>query len=61
MSISDFCLKNDGNKEWLDEIILIFRTEYFKLNQEEINVIWVCMDIMLECVIQYKLINEDHI
>lgn len=57
----DKFIEQDNHGEWLDEIIKIFRVEYFNLKQKEIDIVWKCMDTMLECVIKYNLIKENHI
>lgn len=54
-------VEKDNHGEWLDEIIKIFRVEYFNLKQKEIDIIWKCMDTMLECVIKFRLIKKNHI
>jgi len=56
----DTFIEQDNHGEWLDEMVKIFRAEYFNLKQKEIDIVWKCMDTMLECVIKYRLLKESH-
>jgi hypothetical protein len=53
-------IKNDSRKEWLTDLVAMLKGEYENLNEKEIEKIWESIRIMLECVIQYKLIKQDY-
>ena len=56
---TDKYVKNDNNKQWIDGLINVVRTKFFELSSSEQNIIWECMNEMLKCIIEYRLIKED--
>lgn len=56
----DKYIKKDENKVWLDEIVKLVRQKYFDLSLKEQDIIWSHIQVMLECVIKYRLNMGDY-
>jgi hypothetical protein len=56
----DKYIKDDCRKSWIEGIVRTVRTRYTFLSKDELNSIWNCINIMLVCVIKYKLLVQDH-
>jgi hypothetical protein len=54
-------IKDDSSKSWLEGIVRMVRTRYIELSEAELDSLWKCTNIMLICVIKYKLLVHDHI
>ena len=50
-------LTND-KKEWIHEFLFLLKNEYEDISDAEKSYIWDIIQIMLECVIQYKLFKD---
>jgi uncharacterized protein YeeX (DUF496 family) len=53
-------IKDDSRKSWIEGIVRMVRTRYTELSKDELDDIWKCTNIMLVCVIKYKLLVQDH-
>ena len=52
--------QGSDHAKMINELIKLFRDDYDKLSNKEHTMIWDCMDKMLKCIIEYRLINGDH-
>jgi hypothetical protein len=52
-------VKDDDNKEWLTGLISMVQKKQALLSEDEKKYIWDCINKMLECVIQYRIIMGD--
>jgi hypothetical protein len=57
-NIEDKYIENEKNKEWLSGLINVLRHFLFNLNADDKDFIWERFNIMLELVIEYRIVKK---
>ena len=53
-------IKDDEKKEWLERLVKFIGSKYKVLPPESLEILWGCINNMLEASIKYKLLMNDH-
>jgi hypothetical protein len=53
-------IKKDRNQYMLETLVSVIRTRFNELNEKEKNIYWAKAATMLKCVLEFKLLINDH-